>query len=149
MIALASDHAGFELKEKIKTYLTGNGYEVNDCGCYSAERCDYPDITEKIVNAILSGNSEKGIVVCGTGIGVSVTANKFAGIRAAAVSEPVTARFCKEHNNANIICLGGRMIGELMAYECVDAWLNAEFQGGRHEERLKKLEQLEKRCIQK
>lgn len=111
-IALACDHAGFELKEKVKKYLEGKSFEVRDLGCYSPERVDYPVFGEKAANAVVSKECEAGVLICGTGIGISLAANKVKGIRAAVCSEPVSARLAKEHNNANIIAFGARIVGK-------------------------------------
>jgi len=135
-IALACDHAGFELKEKVKKYLTGKSFEVRDLGCYSPERVDYPLYGEKAANAVATNECEAGVLICGTGIGISLAANKVKGIRAAVCSEPVSARLAKEHNNANIIAFGARIVGEEMAYAILDAYFAASFQGGRHAERV-------------
>ena len=135
-VSLACDHAGFELKEKVKKYLEGKSFEVRDLGCYSAERVDYPVFGEKAANAVVSKECEAGVLICGTGIGISLAANKVKGIRAAVCSEPVSARLAKEHNNANIIAFGARIVGEEMAYAILDAYFSASFQEGRHAERV-------------
>lgn len=139
MLVIGSDHGGYELKEFLKVYLTEKGIPVLDIGC-AGEKCDYPDYARVAAEKITAGECENGILCCGTGIGISIAANKCRGIRAALVSEPVSARLAKEHNNANILCFGGRVIGENLAAACVDAWLSAEFQGGRHAERVGKIE---------
>lgn len=143
MIALGSDHGGFALKEYLKKHLLERGFEVRDFGCFSPESCDYPDIALEASRAVAEGECEGGILCCGTGIGISIAANKIKGIRAAVVGGPTVARLAKEHNNANIICLGGRITGELLAEETVDAWLDAEFMGGRHQTRVDKISGLE------
>ena len=139
MIVIGSDHGGYALKEFLKTYLTEKGIECVDIGC-NGESCDYPDYAKEAAARILSGECEKGILCCGTGIGISIAANKCPGIRAALVSEPVSAALAKEHNNANILCFGGRVTGNALAAASVDAWLEAEFQGGRHAVRVAKVE---------
>lgn len=139
MLVIGSDHGGYSLKEYLKTYLTEKGIAFIDIGC-EGEKCDYPDYARAAAAKIASGECEKGILCCGTGIGISIAANKCPGIRAALVSEPVSARLATEHNNANILCLGGRVTGEALAAACVDAWLSAEFEGGRHAERVRKIE---------
>ncbi len=139
MLVIGSDHGGYELKEFLKTYLTEKGIQVLDIGC-NGESCDYPDYARAAAAKIISGECEKGILCCGTGIGISIAANKCPGIRAALVSEPVSAALATEHNNANILCLGGRVTGNALAAACVDAWLEAEFQGGRHAVRVNKIE---------
>ena len=144
MIAIGSDHGGFELKEHIKKHLEERGLEYKDFGCYDENSVDYPDIAEKVCNVINSGDADKGILVCGTGIGISIAANKIKGIRAALCSDVYSAKMTKEHNNANIICMGGRVIGRELAFMIVDTWLGAEFQGGRHQARIDKIHALEK-----
>ncbi len=141
MIAIGSDHGGYELKEYLKTYLTGKGIEVTDVGCHGTESCDYPQYAAAVAEMIQEGKCEKGILCCGTGIGISIAANKHHGIRAALVSEPVSASLASEHNNANILCLGGRVTGNVLAAACVDAWLETKFAGGRHAERIAKMKE--------
>ncbi len=140
MFVIGSDHGGYTLKEFLKKHLEARGIEYKDIGC-NGESCDYPDIAAKAVCEIVEGRCEKGILCCGTGIGISIAANRHEGIRAALVSEPCSARLTKQHNNANILCFGGRVTGEVLAAECVDAWLDAEFEGGRHKTRIDKLDQ--------
>ncbi len=140
MFVIGSDHGGYTLKERLKAYLTEAGIPFVDVGC-DGERCDYPDIARLATEKIVSGVCEKGILCCGTGIGISIAANKVPGIRAALVSEPVSAALATEHNNANILCFGGRMIGEELAIACLEAWLSAEFLGERHKIRVDKIEQ--------
>jgi len=139
MLVIGSDHGGYELKECLKAYLTKKGIPFLDIGC-AGEKCDYPDYAQAAAAKITAGECENGILCCGTGIGISIAANKCRGIRAALVSDPISARLAKEHNNANILCFGGRVIGESTAKACVDAWLSAEFKGGRHAERVSKIE---------
>lgn len=145
MIALGSDHGGYELKEEIKRYLEENGYEVKDFGTFSEESVDYPDIAEEVAKAIVSGQCDRGVLCCGTGIGISIAANKVPGIRAANCSDEYSARMAKEHNNANVLCLGGRVVGKGLAIMIVEEWLNAEFQGGRHQRRIDKITELERK----
>lgn len=144
-LAIGSDHAGFELKEEIKKYLEEKGYEMKDYGTYSNESCDYPEFGEKVGCAVASGECEEGVLVCGTGIGISLAANKVKGVRAAVVSEPVSARLSKQHNNANIIAFGARIVGLEEAKGIVDAFLGAEFLGGRHEKRVNMISEIENR----
>ncbi len=144
MIALGSDHGGINLKEILKDYLTQQGIEVKDFGTYTAESCDYPDIAEAVCDGILSGECERGILVCGTGIGMSIAANKVKGIRAAHVTDTYSARMAREHNNAQIICLGERITGCDLAVEIVKAYIDAEFGGERHQRRIDKIMNLEK-----
>lgn len=143
MIAIGSDHGGFELKEHIKKHLEERGLEYKDFGCYDENSVDYPDIAEKVCNAINSGDADKGILVCGTGIGISIAANKIDGIRAAHCHDVYSAEMTKRHNNANVICMGGRVIGRELAFKIIDAWLGAEFEGGRHQKRIDKIHALE------
>ena len=142
-LAIGSDHAGFELKEEIKQYLIEKGYEVKDFGTFSKESCDYPIFGEKVGCAVASGECDEGVLVCGTGIGISLAANKVKGVRAAVVSEPVSARLAKQHNNANIIAFGARIVGSEEAKGIVDAFLSAEFLGGRHEKRVNMISEIE------
>lgn len=144
MLAIGADHGGINLKELLKSKLGEWGVEVKDFGTYDSASCDYPDIAEKVCNAITSGECEKGILVCGTGIGMSIAANKVRGIRAAHVTDTYSARMAREHNNAHIICLGERITGCDLAVEIVKAYLDAEFGGSRHQTRVDKIMALEK-----
>lgn len=144
MIAIGSDHGGINLKKIIKEYLEGRGLEVKDMGTYDESSCDYPDIAKKVCDEIVLGKAEKGILVCGTGIGMSIAANKVDGIRAAHVTDTYSARMAKEHNNANIICLGERITGRDLALEIVKSYIDAEFGGARHQTRVDKIMALEK-----
>lgn len=144
-IAIASDHGGFELKAVIKKYLEEKANEVTDLGTDSAESCDYIDFAEKCASSVIGGEADFGIVVCGTGIGISIAANKVKGIRCALCYSPETARLSKEHNNANMIALGGRTTSDEQALAIVDAYMAAEFQGGRHQRRIDKISALEQR----
>ncbi len=136
MIAIASDHAGFELKEKLKKHLEEKGFEYKDFGTYSAESCDYPVFAKKACNAVISGECEKAILVCGTGIGVSMAANKIKGIRAAVCSDTYSAKYTRLHNNANTLCMGARVIGDGLAAEITDIFLATPFEGGKHQRRI-------------
>ena len=144
MIAIGCDHGASNLKNAVKKYLEERGLEVKDFGIYEEGRVDYPDIAEVVCKSITSGECEKGILLCGTGIGISIAANKIKGIRAAVCNEVYCAKMAKCHNNANVITLGGRVVGEDVALEIVSAWLDAEFMGGRHQERIDKITNLEK-----
>ena len=144
MIAIGSDHGGINLKKIIKEFLEERGLEVNDMGTYDESSCDYPDIAKKVCDEIVLGKAEKGILVCGTGIGMSIAANKVDGIRAAHVTDTYSARMAKEHNNANIICLGERITGRDLALEIVKSYIDAEFGGARHQTRVDKIMALEK-----
>ena len=144
MLAIGSDHGGYELKEHIKKYLDEKGVEYKDFGCYDEKSVDYPDIAEAVCKSITDGESENGILVCGTGIGISIAANKIDGIRAAHCHDIYSAEMTKRHNNANVICMGGRVMGRELAFKIVYAWLGAEFEGGRHQTRIDKIHALEK-----
>ncbi len=144
-IGIGSDHAAFEMKEEIKAYLKEKGHEVTDYGTYSAARCDYPVYGEKVARAVQSGEVERGVLICGTGIGISLAANKVKGIRAAVCSEPYSAAMARRHNNAQIIAFGARVIGIDTAKMITDAFLEAEFEGGRHAGRVALIEEIEDR----
>lgn len=143
-IVIASDHAGYFLKEKIKDFLIKEGHEVLDIGTNSAVSVDYPEYGFKAIEKILGGAVERGILICGTGIGMSIIANRFSGIRAALCHEPFSAKMARLHNNANVLVLGGRLVGDGMAIEIVKTFLSTEFEGGRHERRLNLVEELSK-----
>lgn len=143
-IVLGSDHAGFSLKETIKEHLSSQGYEIIDCGTDSEESVDYPDFGAKVAKTICDGVCEKGILVCGTGIGISIAANKLPGIRAAVCHDLFTAQASREHNDANILAMGARVIESSLALEMVDLWLSTPFSGGRHQRRIDKISALEK-----
>ncbi len=142
-IALGADHGGYELKEAVKTHLERRGYEVRDFGTYSTESVDYPDIAVKVARAVAGGDFALGILTCGTGIGMCITANKVRGVRAALCHDTYLARLTREHNDSNILTMGGRVIGPSLALDIVDAWLGAEFQGGRHARRVEKIREIE------
>lgn len=141
-IGIANDHTGTELKFFLMSYLTDKGYEMVDFGTDSVDASDYPVYGEKIGHAVVDGKVDCGIAICGTGIGISLAANQVKGVRAAVVSEPVSARLAKEHNNANIIAFGARIVGTEMAKNIIDAWLNAEFQAGRHARRVEMISEI-------
>ena len=138
-VAIASDHAGLILKSVLCTYLEDKGISIWDLGVSEPVRCDYSDYAHKVCQAIQQGDVLSGILVCGTGIGMSMTANKHIGIRAAVVSDVFSARATKQHNNANVLCLGERVVGVGLAQEIVDAWLESDFEGGRHQARIDKM----------
>jgi len=142
-LAIGNDHAAVELKEIIAAYLQEKGIEVLDFGAKSGERCDYPVPGYAVGKAVAEGNVDGGVLICGTGVGISIAANKVAGVRCCVCSEPVTARLCRQHNNANIIAFGARIVGEETAKAIVDAWLNAEFEGGRHQGRIELFDRIE------
>lgn len=146
-LALGSDHGGFELKEYVKEYLDSKGIEYIDYGITSNESVDYPEYGQKVGEAVKAGECERGIVFCGTGIGISISANKVPGIRCALCSDCYSARMSMEHNNANVLALGARVIGKDLAVEIVDTWLKAEFQGGRHERRVNKISDIENKYV--
>ncbi len=143
MIAIGSDHGGVNLKETVKKFLEQKGLEYKDFGTNSTDSCDYPDYAKAVCSAVVSGECDKGILICGTGIGMSIAANKIKGIRAAHVTDTYSAAKTREHNNANVICLGERITGCDLALEIVNAYLNAEFLGGRHQTRVDKIMALE------
>ena len=145
MIAIGSDHGGYALKQVIISHLADRGIEFRDFGTYSEESCDYPDYGEAVGRAVASGECELGIAVCGTGIGISIAANKVHGVRAAACSDCFTAEMCRRHNDANVLALGGRVIGPGLALKIVDIFLSTGFDGGRHARRLGKLAEIEAR----
>jgi ribose 5-phosphate isomerase B len=136
MISIGSDHGGFALKEHIKTYLEQKGYSCKDCGCFSTESCDYPIFGKAAADAVASGECEYGIVICTTGIGISITANKVKGIRCALCHEPLSAEMTRRHNNANMLAIGAGVTGPNLAERIVDVFLTTEFEGGRHERRV-------------
>ena len=142
MIALASDHAGFALKEQVKQWLADWGEFVFDHGCFSESSVDYPDYAAKALRAMLTCQADRGILICGSGIGMSITANRFKGIRAALVNTVETAKLCRQHNNANVLVLAGRTTPPEIAKEIVKAWLKTPFEGGRHRERLEKIDRI-------
>ena len=144
-IGIANDHSAVDMKNEIVEYLKSLGYEVVNYGTDTYESCNYPEYGEKIGNAVASGEVEQGIAICGTGAGISLTANKVNGIRAVVCSDPYTARMAKEHNDANIIAFGARVIGIETAKCIVDEWLNAKFEGGRHATRVDMIMDVEKR----
>jgi len=145
-LALAADHAGFPLKHDVSARLARMGHEVLDLGCHSTAPCDYPDSAEAVAAAIRAGDAERGIIVCGSGAGVSVAANKFPGIRASVCHDTYTAHQAVEHDDVNVLCLGARIIGIAVAYELIDAFLGARFSGEeRHQRRLDKVLAFERR----
>ncbi len=142
-IALGADHAGFRAKENIKKYLEGSGYGVDDVGTWSEESVDYPDFARAVGERVVAGKDRLGIVVCGTGIGVSIAANKIEGIRAALAHDSLTARRAREHNDANVLALGGKIVGEDEAITIVQEFPNAQFAGGRHQRRVEKINEMD------
>jgi ribose 5-phosphate isomerase B len=148
-IALACDHGGFELKEEIKTFLKSLGVEPIDLGTFNEDSVDYPDFGTLVAEKVSRGELEKGILICGTGIGMSMVANKFPRIRAAVANDLYSSRCSREHNDANILIIGGRIVGKELAKEIVKVWLKTPFAGGRHKRRLEKIEALEQEKFKK
>ena len=144
MIVIGSDHGAYELKSVLVEHLKSMGKEVDDCGVFDATSVDYPDIAKEVCEKVKTGNYEFGILLCGTGIGISIAANKIDGIRCALVCNEYSAEKTKQHNNANVIAMGGRVIGPDLAKNILDAYMNAEFEGGRHQTRIDKIHALEK-----
>lgn len=142
-IAIGNDHVAVEMKQHIVKYLTEKGYELINFGTDSTDRCDYPVYAKKVADAVRNGDCELGILICGTGIGISLAANKVKGIRAAVCSEPYSARLTRQHNNANIIAFGARVIGTATAEMIVDEFLNAKYEGGRHQGRIDMISAIE------
>ena len=143
-IAIGCDHGGFEHKNAIAEHLKERGFEVTDFGIYENKSVNYPEIALKLANSVAAGENTLGILVCGTGIGMSIAANKVNGIRAAAVSDHFSAKYTRLHNNANILCLGGRVIGVGTALELADLFVDTEYEGGRHQKRLDMITEIEK-----
>ena len=138
-IALACDHGAYDLKETVKKHLEEKGFEVKDFGTNSKDSCDYPDFAGPAALAVASGECEKGIVLCTTGIGVSITANKVKGIRCALLSDLLSAKMTRQHNDTNVMAMGAAIVGEMLALQIVDTWLGTEFEGGRHQRRVDKI----------
>ena len=145
MYAIGNDHAAIELKEIIKKHLETRGIEVRDFGTNENVSCNYTDYAEAVANAVAKGECERGILICGTGVGISIAANKVNGIRACCCSEPFSAKLSKQHNNSNVLCFGARVVGSELAKMIVDAWIDAEFEGGRHQTRVDMISAIESR----
>lgn len=143
MLALGSDHAGFALKEAVKAHLDAKGVVYKDFGAHSPESCDYPDMAQPPCRAVVAGECDKALLFCGTGIGISMAANKVKGIRAAACSDYFSAKFTRVHNDANVLCLGERVVGPGLACELADVFLETDFEGGRHARRVQKIMDIE------
>ena len=143
MIFIGSDHGGLEMKEELVKVLVSRNQPVKDCGTTNGESVDYPDFAEKVAGAVSRGEAELGILVCGTGIGMSIVANKFPGVRAALATDEFMAQMAKEHNNANILVLGGRVLSVELATKMVNVWLDTAYEGGRHQLRLDKIAKVE------
>lgn len=144
IVAIGSDHAGFELKEMVKKWLDERGCQIIDVGCYDTKSVDYPVFGEKVAREVARGGADLGVLICGTGIGMSITANKIKGIRAALCGDTFSARAARAHNNANVLILGARVVGPGLARDIVEAFLDTGFEGGRHERRLQMIAELEK-----
>jgi ribose 5-phosphate isomerase B len=144
LIAIASDHGGFSLKVDIVSFLNELGYEVNDIGPKNQNSVDYPDYGIRIAQAVTTNSDSRGIVFCGTGFGMSIVVNRFPGVRGTLCSDLYTAKLCREHNNSNILIMGGRVVGHGLAREIVKVWLSTPFEGGRHQKRLDKINQFDK-----
>jgi len=144
LIVIASDHGGFSLKVDIVSFLKELGYEVNDMGPKNQNSVDYPDYGIRIAQAVTQNTNSRGIVICGTGIGMSIVVNRFTGIRGTLCSDLYTAKLCREHNDSNILIMGGRVVGHGLAREIVKVWLSTPFEGGRHQKRLDKINQFDK-----
>ncbi|MEC9487650.1 MAG: ribose 5-phosphate isomerase B [Prosthecochloris sp.] len=139
-IAIGSDHAGYELKKNVRAWLEEHGHEVNDMGPYSDESVDYPDYAHKVARAVADGSCDQGVLLCGSGVGVSISANKISGIRAALAFNPEIASLARQHNNANVICFPARFTDAETIRQSLDNWFSADFEGGRHERRVNKIE---------
>ena len=148
-IAIASDHAGRELKDDLIDYLKELGAQVVDMGVNSNASVDYPDYGSPLAGKVSTGEIDKGVLICGTGIGMSILANKFKGVRAALVSDVYSARMSREHNDANVLVIGGRIVGKGLAREILKTWLETKFEGGRHQRRLDKITEVENRTVKK
>jgi ribose 5-phosphate isomerase B len=148
-IAIGSDHAGLEMKKTVSGLLSELGYEIADYGTCEPQSVDYPDYGEKVAAAVSEGRADRGILVCGTGIGMSIVANKFPHVRAALCNELFAARMSRQHNDANILVLAGRIVGADLAREIALVWLNTEFEGGRHQKRIEKIDLIEKKILEK
>ena len=140
-IAIGSDHGGFQLKQEVIKYLQANNIEYKDYGTYSEESCHYPVFAKSVAHSVVKGECDRGILICGTGIGISIAANKVKGIRASLCSDTYSAKMTRKHNNSNILCMGQRVIGVGLALDIVEIWLNTDFEGGRHQIRIDMLEE--------
>lgn len=145
MYAIGNDHTGVALKEIIKKFVEERGIEVKDFGTQSNEASNYPEIAEAVANSVVSGECERGILICGTGVGISIAANKVKGIRAVCCSEPFSAKLSKQHNDSNILCFGARVVGTELAKMIVASWMDASFEGGRHQVRIDMIQDIENR----
>lgn len=146
-IAIGCDHIGYPMKLHMVRYLQKKGYDILDCGTDSEERCDYPIFGQRVALQVKGGNVDLGILICGTGVGISLAANKVKGIRAVVCSEPYTAALSRTHNNTNVLAFGARVVGEAVAEQIVDAFLNAQYEGGRHQKRVDMLTEIEEGVV--
>lgn len=146
-IAVGADHAGYLLKEKVKSHLEELGHAVEDCGTHSTDSCDYPDFAHAVAEKVAAGTAQRGVLVCGSGIGMAIAANKTPGVRAANVDTENEARLSREHNDANVLALGARIVTDDAAKTIVDAWLQTQFAGGRHQQRVDKITRLEAQAM--
>ena len=144
-VALGGDHAGFTRKEKVREYLTKKGYAVEDHGPVTPDPVDYPDFAEKVAASVAAKETDYGVLVCGTGLGVAIAANKVPGIRAATCNDTLSAMYARSHNDANVLAMGGRMTDEATAEKILDIWFSTAFEGGRHQSRIDKISQLDKK----
>jgi ribose 5-phosphate isomerase B len=145
-ISIGSDHRGFNVKGRLIEFLRQQGHDVVDEGTHSSESCDYPDIASQVAGRIADQNSERGILICGTGIGMQITANKFPGVRAAVCHDEIEAEMSRRHNDTNVLCLPGNLVGERRVDNLVRTWLGTEFEGGRHARRIEKITNIERNC---
>jgi ribose 5-phosphate isomerase B len=145
-IVIGSDHRGFSVKSKLQEVLTRLGHEVDDVGTHSAESCDYPDVAAKVGERVSQGQADRGILICGTGLGMCIAANKFHGVRAAPCHDDLTAELSRRHNDLNVLCLSADLLGERLIDRMVEIWLSTPFEGGRHARRVEKIAELEKKA---
>ncbi|MBC8356236.1 MAG: ribose 5-phosphate isomerase B [Planctomycetes bacterium] len=143
-IAIGSDHRGYGMKLKLAEVLAGLGHVATDEGTHGTESCDYPDISSAVARMVSSGEVDRGILICGTGIGMAITANKFPGVRAATCHDEITAEICRRHNDVNVLCLSGDLLGESRLDNLLRVWIDTEFEGGRHARRLEKISDIER-----
>ncbi len=145
-IAIGSDHRGFQLKSRLIEYLQQQGHEIADGGTHTEECCDYPDFAQAVAHSVSQGESERGILICGTGIGMAIAANKVPGVRAAPIQDELTAEMSRRHNDLNVLCLSADMLGQKNIETMVEVWLKTEFEGGRHARRVEKIAQIERQA---
>jgi ribose 5-phosphate isomerase B len=142
-ILLGSDHAGFPLKEHLKTYLGEKGYQVHDVGCYNLHPVDYPDVALEVAQGVRNGEAERGVLVCGTGIGMDIAANKVQGVRAARVTDTISANLARAHNDTKVLCLGNWLVAPMLGEKILDVWLNTTYEGDKHISRLEKIARID------